>query len=72
MTEIEKLAIPELKNVLRHRLAAWDAASAAERILGRDIDSQADGVDYLMAFIDTIEDVDKVPDAEVLKAFGIK
>jgi hypothetical protein len=70
MTKAKKKQICDhLRDVLRHRLLAWDASNAAEELLGRDVDSASEEVDDALALIDRPEDVDKLADDDVLKIF---
>lgn len=67
-----KQACVHLRQILVHRLAAWDEANAAERILGVDIDSQSDEVEYLLSGLDSHLDVGDLSDEQILSAFGVK
>jgi len=65
----EPTAADHLRDVLRHHLAAWDASTAAEKLLGRDIDSAADAAESFLAGIDDASQIDDVSDDEVLAIF---
>ncbi len=47
-----------VREMLKHRLRAWDACRDAEIALDVELDSQCHEVDYLLSTCDTPEDVD--------------
>jgi hypothetical protein len=67
----KKQACVKLREVLRHRLMAWDAASAAEKLLGCDIDSQSDEVECFLSGLNVTSDADDVSDEDILALFEV-
>lgn len=57
-----------LRKVVDAKLALWDAADAAEKVLGFDIDSGGDELDGFCAMIDGAEDLDH---DDLIEAFGL-
>ena len=70
-SEKPKTAYDHLRDVLRYRLMAWDASSAAEDLLGFEIDSASDNIDSALVGIDRPEEVDNVSDETIAKIFDL-
>jgi hypothetical protein len=71
MSDTDKQAINHLREVLRHRLLAWDESIKAENLLGQEVDTQSKELDYYLAGIDDPDSVYQIADAEVLEMFGL-
>lgn len=69
--EQAKQAAQHLRNVLKHRLQAWDESLLAEKIVGEDIDTESQVVEYGLSCLENTAAVDKLTDAEVLNLFSI-
>jgi hypothetical protein len=70
--ETKRKACDHLRDVLRHRLQAWDASRTAEELLDCEINTGSVSVENAMAIIDDLEDVDQLTDERVLEIFEIK
>lgn len=67
-----KTACDHLRDVLRYRLAAWDASTKAEKLIDQDVDTQTESVDQLLAGMNAPEDVDQVTDEQLAEVFDVK
>ena len=66
-----------LINVVKAKLALWDASLVAEALLHRDFGENveidtADRLDYLCAGLDTAADTEKVSDADLIEVFELE
>ena len=67
MTNLTPKQREALKKVVRCKLRLWDAARAAELLIGREVDT-ADTLGDLCAAFDTVEQVDeRITDGDLLE-----
>lgn len=64
-------ACNHLRQVLYHRIKAWDESLDAEKLLDQEIDTQADEVDNFLVSLNMAEDALSLSDEDVLAAFDV-
>lgn len=69
MTKLTTEQSHALKGVVRTRIMMWDAATEAEAILDQDINTSREELDILCAEIRASEDIDKLSDEDLIRAF---
>lgn len=65
-------AIDALRKIIYHRVLMWDAGLKAEKALGRDIDTQSDGIDGLACCMNDAEDAMTLDEADLVAAFDLE
>lgn len=64
-------AFQHLREVIYHKVKMWDASIAAERLLGRDINT-AGSIDDFCVGVDDAEDGMKLTESELKDAFELE
>lgn len=60
-----------LRQVIKLKLSLWDASSAAEELLGCDIDTNGRGLENICVGLPTPEDADDVSEEDLIEIFEL-
>jgi hypothetical protein len=68
--ETNEAVLQHLREVIYHKLKMWDASNAAEKLLGREIDTGY--IDDFCIGVDHAEDAMKLTESEIKEAFELE